>query len=123
MIEPSDEVIKRLKEQYPDRSLHQVEKYSSKYDLAYAFVMTGPSRDELDKFDHDLLKATDVKDAAERKMAVRTAVERSALAQIRWPDRDEAKRIFGLHPEIIFSFADDLRDFAGASFETRSKKL
>ena len=124
MSEPSPEIIKQLKEKYEDRSLHQVEKYDPKDEnTKYVFLMTGPTRDELDKFDAEMLKASEVKDTADRKTAIRSAVERAAYALIRWPDRDECKRVFGLHSDMVFTFAEDIRNFAGASFETRSKKL
>lgn len=118
------DVIKHLKEKHPDRSLHQVEKYDpDDTSTSYLFVMTGPTRDELDKFEQDILATKKVTDEHERKGAVRTAAEKGALAQIRWPERDEVKRIFNLHPEMIYSFAADLRRFAGDTFETRTKKL
>jgi len=124
MSEPSPEIIKQLKDKFQDRSLHQVEKYDPKDEnTKYVFLMTGPTRDELDKFDAEMLKASEVKDTADRKTAIRSAVERAAYALIRWPDRDECKRVFGLHSDMVFTFAEDIRNFAGASFETRSKKL
>ena len=124
MSEPSPEIIKQLKDKFQDRSLHQVEKYDPKDEnTKYVFLMTGPTRDELDKFDAEMLKASEVKDTADRKNAIRSAVERAAYALIRWPDRDECKRVFGLHSDMVFTFAEDIRNFAGASFETRSKKL
>lgn len=123
MSEPTAEQIAHLKEKYADRSLHQVEKYAPKDEVVYTFIMTGPTRDELDMFDQRLMKASEIKDAAEKKSAIRSTVEAAALAQIRWPDRDEAKRVLALHPEMVYSFADDIRNFAGANFETRTKKL
>lgn len=125
MSEPSSEIIAQLKSQFSDRSLHQVTKSNPDDEgVRFTFLMTGPTRDELDKFDEDMLKAKDKGGTdAEKKIAIRGAVERTAYALIRWPDRDEVKRIFNLHSEMVFSFADDIRNFAGASFETRSKKL
>lgn len=125
MSEPSSETIQQIKSQFSDRSLHLVEKFSPADDgVKYHFLMTGPTRDELDKFDEDMLKAKDKGSTeAEKKVAIRGAVERTAYALIRWPEREEVKRIFNLHSEMVFSFAEDIRNFAGASFETRSKKL
>jgi len=118
------EVVAQLKEKHSDRSLHQVDKYDpDDTSVSYTFVMTGPNRDELDKFEQEMLATDKVSDKHEKKSAIRTAIEKAALAQIRWPDRDEVKRIFGLHSEMVFSFATDLRHFAGDTFATRTKKL
>jgi len=124
MAEVPAEVVTRLKEQFSDRSLHQVEKFDPEdVSVTYTFVMTGPTRDELDKFEQDMLATDKLADRLDKKNAIRTAATVAALAQIRWPDRDECKRIFGLHPEMVYSFAHDLRRFAGDNFETRTKKL
>jgi hypothetical protein len=125
MAEPTPEQIAQLKEKYPDRSLHLVEKFDPKEheQEPYAFVMTGPSRDELDKFDQEMIAAGKAKEDSDKKVAIRGACERAACAQIRWPEREEVRRIFGLHPEMVYGFAEDIRSFAGATFETRSKKL
>lgn len=124
MSQPSDDTVAQLKAQFPDRSLHLVTKKSPDDDsVSFDFVMTGPSRDELDYFDDKLLKASEAKTQADKKKAIRSAIEEAALAQIRWPSREEAKKILAAHSEMVYSFSDDLRNFAGASFETRSKKL
>lgn len=124
MSEPSPEIIKQLKEKHSDRSLHQLEKFDADdSDVKYTFLVTGPTRDELDMMDQELLKCESVADKHDYKVKIRNVAEKAAYAQIRWPEREEVKRIFGLHPEMSFSFVKDLRKFAGDSFETRSKKL
>jgi hypothetical protein len=124
MADVPPEVVKQLKEKFTDRSLHLVEKFDPEDpSTSYAFVMTGPNRDELDKFEQEMLATKKVSDPHENKIAIRTVATTAALAQIRWPDREEVKRIFNLHPEMVFSFANDIRRFAGDSFETRTKKL
>lgn len=124
MVDLPLEIIAQLKEKFSDRSLHQVEKYDPEdVTVTYAFIMTGPTRDELDKFETEMLATDKVPDRMEKKFAIRTVAEKAAIAQIRWPDRDECKRIFGLHPEMVYSFAHDIRKFAGDNFETRTKKL
>jgi hypothetical protein len=124
MAEVPAEIITQLKEKYPDRSLHQVEKFDpGDAAVIYTFVMTGPTRDELDKLDQEMLSTDKVTDKLDKKNAIRSVSEKAAIAMIRWPERDEVKRIFGLHPEMVYSFVHDIRKFAGDSFETRTKKL
>lgn len=118
---PSPEVIHELKAKFPERSLHLVEAVDG--ETTHHFVMTGPSRDEHKKFTDEMLAAKDQKDEAAKIAALRAAIERAALAQIRWPARDDVQRLFDYKPEMLDGLADTLRQHAGAETEFRTKKL
>lgn len=119
---PSDDKIAHLKTAFPDRSLHLVEATDAD-DQIMTFVMTGPTREELKFLDNKLAAARDTKDEADRIWQMRTAVENAALAQIRWPDRDECKKAFEARPQMVDGFHEQLRNAAGSNVELRSKKL
>lgn len=121
-MEPSAEVIQQLKSKYPDRELHQVEFGENGISEVECFVMTGPNRSEYQKFVDDITKAGNAKEV-DRGQAIRFAIEQNALAMIRWPERDEVKKLFDTYPAAIEKFADKLRETAGGTFELRSKKL
>lgn len=119
---PSDEKIKQLKDLFPDRTLHLIEAADAD-DQVMAFVMTGPTRDELKFLDNKLTAAREIKDEADKIWSMRSIVENAALAQIRWPDRDECKKAFEARPQMVDGFHEQLRKAAGANIELRSKKL
>lgn len=121
MDEPSAEVIKKLKEQFSDRSLQQVE--FGEGDEAFCFVMTGPNAVEYKKFVDETVDASDAKSEKDKIEKVRAAAEKAAMAQIRWPDRDQVKQLFDRYPAMITKFVDVLQTAAGDSFEVRTKKL
>lgn len=121
MNEPGKEVIERLKSQHADRSLHLVTIVEDGDEIH--FVMTGPTKLEYKKFTDEILGAKDKKNDAEMVDAVRTAVERAALAQIRWPDRSEVQAVFDRKPALVDSLRDEIHKAAGANAEVRSKKL
>lgn len=120
MQEPSSEKIAELKQKFPDRELHRVELFDGA-EVAHVVVMTGPNRDEYKKFVSDVQRASDSK-PADKLEAIRFAIEQSALAQIRWPDRDEVKALFSSMPAMVEKFADKLHETAGGNIELRSKK-
>ena len=121
MAEPSKEVIERLKAQFSDRSLHLVEIVDEGESMH--FVMTGPNKHEYKKFVDEVLGAKEKKTDAEMVDAVRSATERAALAQIRWPERAEVQDLFDRRPALVDSFRDEIHKAAGANAEVRSKKL
>lgn len=120
-MEPGQEVIDGLKAKFPNRSLHLVEAFDG--DESYHFVMTGPNREEYRKLTDELLSAKEAKDDRAKNDALRTAVERAALAMIRWPDRDVVQELFAAKPAMSANFAEELHKSAGSNFEVRSKKL
>ena len=119
---PSQDKIEQLKAQYPDRALLLVEAMDAD-DKVMSFVMTGPTKDEYKFFVGKLLAAREIKDEQDKLWSMRAAVENAALAQIRWPDRDECKKAFDARPEMVDGFHEELRKAAGANIELRSRKL
>lgn len=121
MADPDKSLIDRLKAAHPDRALRLVE--FSNEDGELAFIMTGPSKPEYQKYQDEIGSAMDKKTDKEKSEAIRNAVERAALAQIKWPDRPDAVQALERHPAMVLKFADVLNDMAGDSLEVRSKKL
>jgi len=119
--EPTPEKIAELKLQFPDRELHKVEVVDGDDNLR-AVIMTSPTREEYQKFVGDISKA-DAAKPADKIQSIRFAMEQSALAQIRWPDREEVKTLFAARPAIVEKFTEKLHEFAGGALELRSKKL
>lgn len=122
MEEPSPEKIAEIKAKFPDRSLHLVEAKAGEDSVAF-FVMTGPTRDEYKKFTDEAIKANDVKNESDKMAGLRGAIERAALAQIRWPDREECQKLFENKPAMVDGFAKELHEAAGSNVELRSRKL
>jgi hypothetical protein len=118
----SQEKIDQIKSQFPDRALILVEANDAN-DKVMEFIMTGPTRDELKFLDNKLTAAREIKDEADKMWAMRSIVENAALAQIRWPDREECKKAFEVRPQMVDGFHAELRKAAGADIELRSKKL
>ncbi len=126
MSEPSKEVIDKIKAQFPDRALRLVELVDAESGSdgeSIFFVMTGPNRDEYKKFVDEMLSAKDAKGDSERNERLTAAVEKAALAMIRWPDRAEVVELFRNRPALSSAFPKELHASAGANFEVRSKKL
>jgi hypothetical protein len=119
--ELSSEKIEELKAKFPDRELHRIELVDGN-EASHVLVMTGPNRDEYRKFVSDVQRASDSK-PADKLEAIRFAIEQNALAQIRWPDRDDVKALFSSLPAMVEKFADKLHETAGGTIELRSKKL
>ena len=126
-MRPPDDKIEYLRTQFPDRALYEVDAVAvdkdSGDDIVLTVVMTGPTRDEYRFFTNKLISATDIKDTGDKMWAIRLAVENAALAQIRWPEREEVKRVFDSRPEMVDGFAEKLREAAGSNVELRSRKL
>ena len=121
MNEPPPEKIAELKEKFHDRELQRIEAIDGD-EVQHVFIMTGPNRDEYRKFIEDMRRAGDAK-PEDKTTALRSAVENSALAQIRWPDRDTTKEIFSVRPAMVDGFAEKLHAAAGGTVELRAKKL
>ena len=115
MKEISPERVQAIKASMPGRSLHAVTLADG--DEEHVFVMTGPNRDEYKKF---IREVTEARDSTEK---LRDAVERSVLAQVRWPERDEVRGIFDAHPVFPDKLGEKLHEFAGANAEVRAKNL
>lgn len=118
---PNEQKIAELKAKFSDRSLHEV--VLENEDEAYLFVMTGPTRAEYEKFQSELNDVIEKKKGLDKTIGIRDAVERAAIAQIRWPERPEAQAIFARFPTMSLQLADKIHGMAGDSFEVRSKKL
>jgi len=124
-VEPSQDVIDKLKAQFPDRALRLVELHdpNASGDESLWFIMTGPNKGEYKKFCDEILAGRDAKGEAAKNEAIQSAVEKAALAQIRWPSRDEVKELFEARPALASAFPAELHAAAGQNFEVRAKKL
>ncbi len=115
MNAPDESVISKLKVQHKDRALHLVEMTDGEESLF--FVLSGPNREEWRKYTREMTES-------ERDVEKMTAaIERAALAQIRWPDREEVKQLFDTKPGIVSNFGEELSKAAGSHVEVRTKKL
>lgn len=124
--QPTDEKIAQLKAQYADRQLFLVEAVDGEgetEDLSMVCVMTAPERGEYKMFVEAMFKAGDSTKGADKIWATRNAIEIAALAQIRWPSREECMTAFRLRPAMIDGFAEELKKAAGEQTIVRSKKL
>jgi len=119
--EPSADVISGLKSKFPNRALQLVEAVDG--DESYFFIMTGCNKDEYQKFNDDVMSAKDSKDDKSKAAAFRSAVERTAIAMIKWPDRETVEALFKEKPAMSMNFAEELHKAAGSNVEVRSKKL
>jgi hypothetical protein len=112
---PDDETIQKIKARYPGRSLHFAE--LTENGEKHVFILTGPSKVEYKKFQDDF------KAAGNDSTKLTLAVESSALAQIRWPEREDVQALFENKPGLVQHFAPLLVEFAGSNAEVRSGKL
>jgi hypothetical protein len=121
-MEPTQEVIDRLKAQFSTRSLHRVD-LTSDIDDPIVLIMTGPNAAEYEKFVEDIQRASEQKNENDRMRSMRSAVQNNALAQIRWPERTEVVALFDRYPAMALGLAKQLHSSAGDAYEVRSKKL
>ena len=124
--EPSDKDIEAVRAKYPDRALAHVTAQGDAEmgtDEAYHFIMTGPSRVELEKYQQEIEEAGKQKSLLEKNRATTEACERAMLAQIRWPDRPTVEQVFTRYPNMPLQFTETLIGMAGDSFKVRAKKL
>ncbi len=112
---PSGAIVARLKSQYPGRDLHRIEMTIG--DAVLVFVMTGPNKGDWKKYQDEAQRATGDSD---KQLA---AVERAALAQIRWPERDEVLATLEKYPALVANFPEQLNELAGLEAVTTRKKL
>lgn len=122
MVDPGDETISRLKAAHPDRALKLMEAREAEGE-SFSFIYTGPSRIEYEKFIGEMEAAGKLKTDVEKTLAVRDAMERLSLAQIRWPDRQTVADIFAKYPMLVLNTGREISNASGDSFEVRSKKL
>ena len=114
---PSASVIRALKDQFPGRDLHRVEKKIGDDGEPLVFVMTGPTRAEWKKYQADVALA------GEDEAKIEKALLHGVLPQIKWPDRPIVEAIFEKYPALIATFPRHLNAFAGLEAETTVKKL
>lgn len=116
-MEPEQEkaIVDRVVAKFPDREVRAIEIEAGKETLL--FVLTAPDRDEWKKYRSEMRRADGDPDGIE------TAIERAALAQIRYPEREQAQAVFNRKPGIIASFAGVLADLVGVDSEAREKKF
>lgn len=111
---PSSEIA-RVKNEFADREAVNVS--ISDGSNEHLFLMTSPKREEWKKYRREVTESgNDIE-------KIEAAIERAALAQIRYPSRDDVKALFDRRPGIIQLFADELAKLAGAQSEVVSKKL
>jgi hypothetical protein len=122
-LEPSKEKIDQLKALYPERQLILVEALDGEEQVMH-FVMTAPERGEYKIFLEKFMKASESTGSnADKLWAKRAALEEGALAQIRWPSREECMEAFRKRPAMVDGFMDEMQKAAGEQIEFRSKKL
>lgn len=112
---PSEDVVIKLKAKFPNRSLHSVEIDVS--GETFYFLMTGPTKVEFKKY-HEELKA-----AGSDGVKLIQAVETAALAQLRWPEREDIQALFEHYPGLPTHFGEYIGEFAGVNADSRAKKL
>lgn len=107
--------VERVRTAFPDREVEGIE-FDTGRDVLF-FVLTSPDRDEWKKYRGELKKAAGDSDAVE------SAIERCALAMIRYPERADVAKAFNRRPGLIVNFAAVLSKIAGVDYEAREKKL
>jgi len=113
--DPTTAHMEPIKAQYPNRVVDSVEmKVGEK---SFHFILTSPTRDERKKY------VQEMKAAGQDIEKIEAAIEKAALAQIRWPDRPVVIEIFNNHSGLIQHFADELANLDGSGAEVRSKNF
>lgn len=110
---PDSSIIDPIKAQFPNRAVATVTMTVAGKD--FNFVMTSPNRDERKKY------ISEMKAAGNGIEKIETAIEKAALAMIRWPARDVVTEIFNNHSGMIQHFADELAKLDGSGAEVHSK--
>jgi hypothetical protein len=122
MPAPPEDKIKAIKELFPDRALFLIEATDADEEVM-SFVMTAPERGEYKLFIEAVYKSREHKSETDKIWAMRQAVENAALAQIRWPSREECMAAFRARPAMIDGFMEEMHKAAGEQIQVRSKKL
>jgi hypothetical protein len=120
--DPPQDKLESIRSLFPGRALFLVEAMDAE-EQAMSFVMTAPERGEYRLFVEQIFKAREQKNDVDKIWATRAAVENAALAQIRWPSREECMEAFQKRPAMIDGFAEELQKAAGEQIEFRSKKF
>ncbi len=121
--EPSQAEIDQLKAKNPDRALKLLTLAEENGEVLH-FVVSGPNRTEYEKLSEDVLKFDKPGiSEADKNIGIKKVMETLALQQIRWPDRADVVALFDKYPTIGTSIGAKVREYAGDSFEVRSKKL
>lgn len=123
MDAPSEEQIKRLKEQHPGYALHLVELQEPGDEEMFCVVMKGANEDEYRKFTDDVMLAREAKTEAEKSEKMRFAGKQAVLRQAVWPDREAVKDLLFKHPQFVSHLGEKIHEHAGSTAEVRSKKL
>lgn len=123
MDEPSQDVIDRLKVANPDRALKLLT-LSEEDGETLHFVVSGPNRPEYDKLTDDVLRLEKPGiSEIDKTNGIKKAMETLAMQQIRWPERGEVIALLDKYPTMGVRIGSKVREYAGDSFEVRSKKL
>lgn len=113
--EPDAGIIDPIKAANPHRAVAVVTMKVAGTD--HHFVMTSPNREERRKYIGEMKSAgTDIE-------KIECAIEKAALAQIKWPEREQVKTLFEYHAGMIQNFADELAKLDGSGAEVRSKNF
>ncbi len=116
MNAPDENAISAVKVKHSDRDVRHVS-YTEDDGEEYHFLMTGMNREEWRRYRQDQVAAGSDWDKLE------SAIERAALSQVRWPDREEVKKLFNRKPGLIQLFSEELNRAAGAEAKAQQKKL
>lgn len=115
-MHPDEGTVSAIKSKFAPRPVHELN-LETPGGESYTFLMTGPNRLEWRKYRQEMSEAD------KNMEKVESAVERAALAQIRWPDREKVLEVFDLYPGIIQGLADKINEAAGFYAEAKTKKL
>ena len=121
-MEPTQADIDKVKAAHPDRALKLVT-LSEQDGEPLSFIVTGPNKIEYEKLVEDMSKVEQGKTDLDKINGVRKLMETLSLQQIRWPERKEIIALFDKYPTISMQLGSKIREYAGDSFEVRSKNL
>jgi len=113
-IQPDQATFEKIQAAYPNRIVARMllEDEFGKY----PFVITSPSKAELNKY------LQEISAAGSDSMKARDVVERAAIMLVRWPERIEVQAIFEKRPALSGGFADIINRLSGLNAEATLKK-
>lgn len=114
MESPADEEVDKIKAQWKDREVRELEMSDEYGD--YSFIVTSPSKAEWSKYVQEMTNAKGDFDLGVK------AIERLALAQVKWPERAHVMQLFEKRPGMIQNFAEPLSELAGTGVKATIKK-